>query len=92
MKLIKNNLIPALIILAAATLIIILALPLANTEWAEGFRTTGATGTETEPIAEGNTPPALLSLILPVFKVMIFMGVGGLLTTFVRRVSKRFTT
>ncbi len=96
MTLIKNNLLPVAIVLAAVVLIIVLALPLADTEWANGFRVTDAAGGEGESFLEESGTASvflfLLLLFVPVAKVALLMGVGGLLTALIRWLSKRLTT
>jgi len=74
MTLLKNNLVPVLIIIAAAALIVVLALPLASTEWAESFRPAGEIGSESELLAEeGVSGLGIIMVIGPLIKVTIFM-------------------
>lgn len=94
MKLLKKNLIPALIILLAGLLVSFAAIPLQNTAWAENTRAEvgseggvgEALGEEGEPSSEvsgeipSGVPGGVLTMILPLVKVIIFMGIGGLLT------------
>ena len=90
MKILKNILIPSIIILIAAALVIFAALPLASTEWADSFRVENELSSNSEREAieqEGENAPAILMVILPLIKVTIFMGVGALLTIFIRRLS-----
>ncbi len=89
MNILKNTLIPTIIILLAAALVVIAALPLAETEWANSFRVENELGDSSEPFErEGENAPAVLMFILPLVKVTIFMGVGVLLTTLIRRFTK----
>ena len=86
MKLLKENLMPALIILLAGLLVSFAAVPLQNTEWAQSTRAevsseggaSEALGEEGEPASE--VPGGVFTMILPLVKVIIFMGIGGLLT------------
>ncbi|MCB0132681.1 MAG: hypothetical protein KDD78_17585 [Caldilineaceae bacterium] len=82
----KSYFVPTLIILLAGLVVSFAALPLANTEWAEGFRTDVG---EEQPAAQEGAGQAeagepqmggVATAILPVVKVMLFMGVGVLLT------------
>lgn len=93
MTLLKNNLVPVLIIIAAAALIVVLALPLAGTEWAESFRTAGEISSGSELLAEeGGSAPGIIMVIGPIVKVAIFMGIGILFTALGRGLSKRLRT
>ena len=92
MTVLKENLVPTLIILLAGLIVSFAAVPLQNTEWAEGFRTgvsergegveaAGAEGSEGGQ--EGGTPSSALMVVGPLIKVTILMGIGGLLTALV---------
>lgn len=82
--------VPTLIILLAGLIVSFAALPLQNTEWAEGFRTgVSERGevSEAEGVAgnaggeeEGEPSGGVLIVIGPLIKVAILMGIGGLLT------------
>ena len=81
MRLIKNNLVPVVIILLAAALVILLVSPLESTGFAEGIRASlSAEGARANEGAERSIP-AFALVILPVFKVVILMGVGVVLTS-----------
>ncbi len=82
----KKTVLPVLIILFAASLVVLIALPLQETGFADGLRLETVESTElTESPAESNTMPAALMFIAvslgSLIKVALFMGVGGLLTT-----------
>ncbi|MEM7134208.1 MAG: hypothetical protein AAF702_48510 [Chloroflexota bacterium] len=82
MTILKENLVPTLIILLAGLIVSFAAVPLQNTEWAEGIRTEvgeGAEGAE----GEGSPPGGIIMIIAPLLKVTILMGIGGLLTALV---------
>ena len=92
MTVLKRNLVPTLIILLAGLIVSFAAVPLQNTEWAEGFRTgvsesgggveaEGAEGSEGGE--EDSAPGGVLIVIGPLIKVTILMGIGGLLTALV---------
>ena len=87
----KSYFVPTLIILLAGLIVSFAALPLANTEWAAGFRTDmgeeqptnqAGSGQAAGRQAEAGEPEmgGVATAILPVVKVMLFMGVGVLLT------------
>lgn len=82
----KQSIVPTLIILAAAALVIIAVLPLAQTDWADGFRTGfGGEGTEQVAEAEGfegedGRPSGIIIYVMSSVKVFILMGIGALLT------------
>lgn len=82
----KERLVPTLIILAAAALVILVSLPLAQTDWANGLRTSFEAqegGEEIATVEGGEAESAdmgALIYIAPLIKVTILMGVGGLLT------------
>lgn len=87
MKLIKENLGPTLIILFASALVIMAAWPVENSAWAEGIRSQpdhhGPEGGEGERHEGGERegPPGGIAMIfLPMVKVAILMGIGGLFT------------
>ena len=85
---IKESFVPTLIILAAAALVVLASIPLAQTDWAEGFRS-GFGGEGTEQVTEveagedEEAPPAAAMLVLPLVKVTLLMSIGGLLTALV---------
>jgi len=99
MTVLKENLIPTLIILVAGLIVSFAALPLQNTEWAESFRAgvgesgdgvaaEGAEGVEViadgqEDGQEGDAPGGIIMVIGPLIKVTLLMGIGGLLTVLV---------
>ena len=87
----KANFVPTLIISAAAALVILASIPLAQTDWAEDFRS--RSGRErSERMDEANNEHrtrevrdmGILIYVAPLFKVAILMGVGGLATALVR--------
>ena len=89
MKLIKENIGPTLIILFASALVIMAAWPVENSAWAEGIRTQpdhhGPEGGEHDHEGEGRPGPegrpgGIAMIFLPMVKVAILMGIGGLLT------------
>lgn len=94
MKVIRNNLIPVVIIVLAAALVMFIAKPLENTQFAETERQAfsssftesddSAAGSDTESVAENDDPFANLPLILMIpltsVKVLGLMGLGGILT------------
>ena len=98
MTLIKENFFPTLIILVASAIVILAALPAANSEWAEGIRNNsrdqregqqfeegeGGEGGEGREAAEGRgRPSGVFMIVAPLIKVTILMGIGGLLTALV---------
>lgn len=85
MAIIKENLIPILIILVAGLVVSFAAVPLQDTDWAENMRMeVGAEGEERANFTEENSPPnSSLLVILPLVKVTILMGIGGALTALV---------
>ena len=84
MALIRNNLVPTLVILVAGLIVSFAVVPLQDTEWAEGFRTeVGAEGVEEGFGEEGEMPGGAIMVILPLIKVSILMGIGALLTALV---------
>lgn len=88
MTVLKENLVPTIIILLAGLIVSFAAVPLQDTEWADGFRTEvgeRGEGVEAEGAEsrEGGQPSGVLSVIGPLIKVTILMGIGGLLTALV---------
>ena len=96
LRVISNS--PTLIILLAGLIVSFAAVPLQITEWAEGFRTSsesegrvavqgadGAASAEGMAPAEGDArqPGGVAMIFLPLVKVMVIMGIGGLLTALV---------
>ena len=93
MKNLRNITIQVIIILAISTLIAILFLPLANTDWAEGVRTSiGAEDNETGFGGEiGRSEPELSAAagwIVSFVKIGLFMTIPGLITLGIRRLVK----
>lgn len=94
MTVVKENIVPTLIILVAGLVVSFAALPLANTEFAEGIRgdstveSTGAEATGAEPAEEDVALSGAL-VLLPLVKVAAFMGVGAGLTMLVTRLIRR---
>ena len=89
MTLIKDNIVPTLIILLAGLVVSFAALPLANTEFAEGMRGDSVVeGTEAESAEEEVAVSGVL-LLLPLVKVAAFMGVGVGLTALATRIVRR---
>lgn len=85
MKLIKENIGPTLIILFASALVIMAAWPVENSAWAEGIRNQpdhhGPEGGNHDHEGEHEGGPRGIAMIfLPMVKVAILMGIGGLLT------------
>jgi len=94
MKLLKENLVPTLIILIAGLLISFAAVPLQNTEWAEGMRAEADEHNEGSEAEGREGPPegllgGVLMVILPLVKVSLLMGIGVLLTTLVSWIIRR---
>ncbi len=94
MTLIKQNLVPTLLILAASALVVLVSLPLAQTDWADGFRT-GFDSEETTQVVqaeatdgEEETLPGGVASVAPFFKVIALMGIGGLFTALVSGIIK----
>lgn len=92
MSILKDNLIPTLIILLAGLIVSFAAVPLQNTEWADGIRTgfsEDGEGSEREEadgeraVGEEGRPGGVIMIIGPLIKVTILMGIGGLLTALV---------
>lgn len=102
MSVVKDNFVPTLIILLAGLLVSFAAVPLANTEFAEGVRgdlaaeSTGPAATDGESTEGGSTeeeaPLSGVVLLLPLVKVAALMGIGVGLTTLVTRIIRRFRT
>ena len=95
MTLIKENLRPMLIILVAGLLVSFAALPLANTEFAEGVRGRARDGAATENVdaqtaTEEEVALSGLLLLLPLVKVALLMGVGAGLTALVLWIIRKF--
>ena len=90
MKFIKDNIGPTLIILFASALVIMAAWPVENSAWAEGIRNQpdshgpeggeGESGEGGEGGEEEGAPGGIAMIFLPMVKVAILMGIGGLLT------------
>ncbi len=87
----KANFVPTLIISAAAALVILASIPLAQTDWAENFRSRSS-GERSERTDEAHNENrtrevrdmGILIYVAPLFKVAILMGVGGLATALVK--------
>ena len=91
MTLIKQNLVPIVIILAAGLIVSFAAVPLENSEWAESIRAESSAGGEEEGLdGEGELPNGAVLVILPLIKVTILMGIGAGLTAFVLRLIRTF--
>ncbi len=92
MQVVKDNIAPTLIILLAGLLISFAAVPLANTDFAEGFRS-GSTAeiAEAEPVGEEEVALSGALLLLPLVKVAVIMGIGAGLTTLVTRGVRRIS-
>lgn len=89
MSIVKENVVPTLIILLAGLLVSFTALPLANTEFAEGMRVDApAERAEAEP-GEGEMALSGALVLLPLVKIAAFMGVGAGLTVLVTRLVRR---
>jgi len=90
MKMIRENLVPTLIILIAGLIVSFAVVPLQNTEWAESLRVESSEGGEPEGFGDGeNAPPMALLIILPLVKVSLLMGIGGGLTALVFWIIRR---
>lgn len=75
--------VPTLIILLAAAVVCVAFLPLAGTEWADGFRLT------TDVVQEEGVPAGgIIMIVGPLIKVAILMGIGALLTALGRRLAR----
>jgi hypothetical protein len=87
----KANFVPTLIISAAAALVVLASIPLAQTGWAENFRSRSG-GERSEHMDEAHNEHrtreardmGILIYVAPLFKAAILMGVGGLATALVR--------
>ncbi len=75
--------VPTLIILLAAAVVSVAILPLAGTEWAEGFRMSAVIVSEDEGAVGG-----IVTIIGPLIKVAALMGIGALLTALGRRLAR----
>lgn len=81
---------PTLIILVAGLIVSFAAVPLQNTEWAEGFRSEiTAEGGEEELGEEGEMAGGIIMVIGPLLKVTILMGIGVGLTSLVAWIIRR---
>ncbi len=84
MKLIKENIGPTLIILFASALVIMAAWPVENSAWAEEIRSQpdhhGPEGERGEGGEREGPPGGIAMIFLPMVKVAILMGIGGLFT------------
>ena len=70
---------PTLIILLASTLVILIELPMAQTEWADSLRETVSSHREEEAPSEG------FRYVLPFVKEFVLIGIpGGLLLAILR--------
>lgn len=90
MTVVKNNIVPTLIILLAGLVVSFAAVPLANTEFAEGMRGDSTVeSTETEAAEEAVELSGAL-MLLPLVKVAALMGIGvgltSLFTFIIRRI------
>lgn len=84
MKMLK----PTMIILIAATLVILATLPLAQTEWADGLRE--AFANQLEGTEKGEGPSSALRYVLPFVKELLFIGIPGAILIVILRLKKRF--
>lgn len=82
MALLRKNLVPILIILAAGLIVSFAAVPLEDTAWAEGIRTEASAAGGAEGFGdEGEMPGGIIMVIGPLIKVTILMGIGVGLTS-----------
>ncbi len=88
MNVIRENLMPTLLILIAGLIVSFAVVPLQSTEWAENFRAESGEGGGEGFEGEGAPPMALL-IILPLVKVSLLMGIGGGLTALVLWIIRR---
>lgn len=79
-----KTLTPIMVILLAATVVILASLPLAQTEWADGLRAF-ARG---HGIGHGEHLPAALLAVLSFVKQLLLIGIPGALLVVVLRVRK----
>ena len=84
------------IILIVSLIVVALSLPLANTEWAEGFRVDTGEVEEGERLGdeggEGGEIAAGTALIASFMKEIIFMGIPGLITLGILKLTRRSRT
>lgn len=91
MTTIKENLVPALILIIAALIVAFASILLENTEWAEGIRAgfeAGDSAAAAEVASSEAGPPDIDVAIyfLPLLKVLLFMGIGAFFTWLARRI------
>ena len=97
MMTLKENVVPALIIIVAALVVAFASIPLQNTEWAEGIRTgfasdENAEGNSTEggevreSVDEGPSDVGVAIYFLPLIKVSLLMGIGAFFTWLITRI------
>jgi len=85
------------IILLAGLVVVAIALPLANTEWAEGLRTEAGVveegfGAEEGTLAgeeEGREMSSGVMLVMPIMKQVFLMGIPGLITFGILKLTRR---
>lgn len=80
------------VIIASAIIMFALDL-LDNSDWADSMRagiSVEAEGGEGDFTEEGESPINILSIIGPLLKITIFMGLPGLITLAVLRLTRRF--
>jgi len=80
----RETIVPILAITVASAILMMLLSPLDATQWAEGFRVGSEVGAE-EELGGG-----IASIIGPLLKITVLMGVPGLITLGVRNLIRRF--
>ena len=89
MTVVKENIVPTLIIFVAGLIVSFAAMPLANTEFAEGIR--GDSPIESAEAESAGEDIALSGalVLLPLVKVAVIMGIGAGLTVLVASLIRR---
>ena len=90
MPTLKESIWPIILIIIASTIIMLAIAPLDSSEWAEGMRADFSAETESEPSADGERPSGIFMLIGPLIKITILMGIPGLITIGILRITRRF--
>ena len=91
MPTLKESIWPIVAIIIASALVMFAIAPLDSSEWAESMRAEfSAEGGEDEPFAEGEGLPGVLLIIGPLLKITFLMGIPGLITLSILRITRRF--
>lgn len=94
MPTLKESLWPIVAIIVASAIVMFAIAPLDSSEWADSMRgefSAEAEGRDGEPFAEGEGGPSgILRFIGPLIKITILMGVPGLITMGILRITRRF--